>query len=131
MSDYFNPSPYTQMEYSICRPLINSYSTQPNISCPNRIQNSVSTAILKCHDSPSPTKNPNADQISGQFIFESRVGNYFRANSNQTLGRINRSIFRSSELQLALFLHRQLPREHFIPENKFSAARLHVSGQAH
>jgi hypothetical protein len=46
-----------------------------------------------------------ADQISGRFIFESRVGNYFRANSNQTLGRINRSIFRSSELQLALFFY--------------------------
>ena len=74
------------------------YPTWPNISCPNRIQNPVSTAILKCHDSPSPTKNPNADQISGRFIFESRVGNYFRAKSNQTLGRINRSIVRSSKL---------------------------------
>jgi hypothetical protein len=33
------------------------YLTRTNISCPNRIQNPVSTAILKCHDSPSPTKN--------------------------------------------------------------------------
>jgi hypothetical protein len=45
------------------------YPTRPNISCPNRIQNPVSTAILKCHDSPSPTKNPKADPISGRFIF--------------------------------------------------------------
>jgi hypothetical protein len=59
MSDYFNLSPYSQTEYSVCRPLINSYSTQPNISCLNRTQNPVSTAILKYHDSPSPTKNPN------------------------------------------------------------------------
>jgi hypothetical protein len=58
MSDYFNLSPYSQTEYSVCRPLINSYSTRPNISCPNRILNPVLTAILKCHDSPSPTKNP-------------------------------------------------------------------------
>jgi hypothetical protein len=74
------------------------YLTRPNISCPNRIQNPVSTMILKCHDSPSPTKKSKADQISGRFIFESRVGNYFRAKSNQTLGRVNRAIVRSSEL---------------------------------
>jgi hypothetical protein len=54
----FYPSPYSQTEYSICRPPINSYSTQPNISCPNQIQNPASTAILKYHDSPSPTKIP-------------------------------------------------------------------------
>jgi hypothetical protein len=72
------------------------YPTRPNISCPNRTQNLVSTAILKYHDSRSPTKNPKP--ISGRFILESRVGNYFRANSNQTLGRINRSIVRSLKL---------------------------------
>jgi hypothetical protein len=94
----FYPSPYSQTEYSICRPLINSYSTQLNISCPNRIQNPASVAILKCHDSPSPTKNPKAGRIQRQFIFESCLGNYFRANSNQTLGRIDRSIVRSSKL---------------------------------
>jgi hypothetical protein len=34
------------------------YLTRPNISCANQIQNLVSTAILKCHDPISPTKNP-------------------------------------------------------------------------
>jgi hypothetical protein len=106
------------------------YPTRPNISCPNRTQNPVSTAILKI--SRFAFSDEKSKPIKSQrFIFESRVGNYFRANSNQTLGRINRSIFHSSELQLALFLHRRLPREHFIPENKFSAARLRILGQAH
>ena len=90
----FYPSPYSQTEYSICRPLINSYSTRPNISCPNRIQNPVSTTILKYRDSPSPTKNPKAGCIPRQFIFESCIGNYCRAKLNRTLGRINRSTFR-------------------------------------
>jgi hypothetical protein len=53
-----NLTPYSQTECSICRPLINSYSSRLNIACPNRIQNPVSTMILKYHDSPSPTKNP-------------------------------------------------------------------------
>jgi hypothetical protein len=35
----FNPNPYSQMEYSVCRPLINSYSTQHSILSLNRIQN--------------------------------------------------------------------------------------------
>jgi hypothetical protein len=34
------------------------YPTRPIISCPNQTQNLVSTAIIKYHDSPSPTKNP-------------------------------------------------------------------------
>jgi hypothetical protein len=74
------------------------YLTRLNISCSNRTQNPVSTAILKYHDSPSPTKNPKPIKISGWFIFESRVGNYFRAKFNQTLGQVNRSIVRSPEL---------------------------------
>jgi hypothetical protein len=52
----FYPSPYSQTECSICRPLINSYSTRPSISCLDRTQNPVSTTILKCHDPISPTK---------------------------------------------------------------------------
>jgi hypothetical protein len=56
----FYSSPYSQTECSICRPLINSYSTRPNISCLDWTQNPVSTAILKYHDSPSPTKNPKS-----------------------------------------------------------------------
>jgi hypothetical protein len=32
MSDYFNPSPYSQTEYSICRPLINFHPTRLNTS---------------------------------------------------------------------------------------------------
>jgi hypothetical protein len=58
MSDYFNPSPYSHTEYSICRPLINYYPIRLSISVSNPISKSASTAILKCHDSLSPTKNP-------------------------------------------------------------------------
>jgi hypothetical protein len=36
----------------------------------------------------SDKKKSKANQISGRFIFESRVESYFRAKSNQTLGRI-------------------------------------------
>jgi hypothetical protein len=46
----FYPSPYSPTECSICRPLINSYSTRPNISCLDWTQNPVSTTILKSHN---------------------------------------------------------------------------------
>jgi hypothetical protein len=98
-----NPTPYSHTEYSVRRPLIISYSTRPSISCPNRIQNPVSTAILNYHTSPSPTTNPKASRIPRQIIFESCVGNYFRAKSNQTLDRVNRVVVRSSELCFTLF----------------------------
>jgi hypothetical protein len=52
-------------------------------------------AILKCHDSPSPTRNPKADRISTWFIFESCARSYFREKSNQTLDRVNRPIFQN------------------------------------
>jgi hypothetical protein len=54
----FYSDPYSQTEYSICRPLNQFYPFRPNILCSNRTQNPVSTAIFKYHDSPSPTKNP-------------------------------------------------------------------------
>jgi hypothetical protein len=54
----FYSDPYSQTEYSICRPLNQFYPFRPNILCSNRTQNPVSTAILKCHDPISPTKNP-------------------------------------------------------------------------
>jgi hypothetical protein len=79
-----NPTPYSQTESSVCRPLINSYSTRPNISCPNRTQNPVSTTILKYHDSPSPTKNRSRSslktiyfQITRRELFPSE----FKSNS--------------------------------------------------
>ena len=34
-----NPTPYSQTECSICRPLINFYPTRPNTLCLNRIEN--------------------------------------------------------------------------------------------
>ena len=58
MSDYFNLSPYSQTEYSVYRPLINSYSTQPSIFVSKPNSKPTPVAILKYHDSPSPTKNP-------------------------------------------------------------------------
>jgi hypothetical protein len=53
-----NPTPYFQTECSICRHQINFIRLGQISLCPNRTQNPVSTAILKYHDSPSPTKNP-------------------------------------------------------------------------
>jgi hypothetical protein len=70
------------MGYSVCRPLINSY--------PTRLHTSVFDPDLKinigddfkCRDLSLSIKNPKAGRILRQFIFESRVGNYFRAKSN-------------------------------------------------
>jgi hypothetical protein len=59
MSDYFDPSPYSHTEYLVCRPLIIYYPTQPNISKSESNSKPASTAILKYHNSPSHTKNPN------------------------------------------------------------------------
>jgi hypothetical protein len=94
----FYSDPYPPTESSVCRPLINFYPIRLNVSISNPISKSTTTAILKYHDSPSSTKKSKTDQISGRFIFESRIGNYFRANSKQTLGRVNHATVRSSEL---------------------------------
>jgi hypothetical protein len=110
----FYSSPYSQTEYSICRPLINSYSTRPNISCPNRIQNPVSTTILKCHDSPYPTKNPKASRIPRQFIFESCARSYFceRIQIKLSVELIAQSSVRRNSSSLC-FAYRRNPQEHF------------------
>jgi hypothetical protein len=55
---------------------------------------------------------------------------FFRANSNQTLDRINRSIVRSSELLFTLFCVPTKSARAFF-RKIFSAARLQVLGQAH
>jgi hypothetical protein len=103
MFDYFNPNPYSQKEYSVCRPLIKSYSTQLNtyVFDPNSKINIGDD--FKCRDLSLSILNPKSGHTPRQFIFESCVGNYCRAKSNQTLGRVNRSIVRSSELYFALF----------------------------
>jgi hypothetical protein len=56
MSDYFiRVRTFTRnTQYVVSNQI---YPTQPNISCPNRVKNPVSTAILNCHASPSPTKS--------------------------------------------------------------------------
>jgi hypothetical protein len=94
----FYPDPYSQTEYSVCRPLINSYSTQLNTSVSDPISKINIGDDFKCRDLSLSIINPKAGHISRLFIFESCVVNYFRANSNQTLGRINRSLVHSSEL---------------------------------
>jgi hypothetical protein len=126
----FYPDPYTQTEYSVCRPLINSYSTRLNTSMSDLIsKKSTSAMISKCHDLSSPTKNPKAGHIPRRCIFESCVRSYFRANSNQTLGRINRSTIRSSELSFTLFCVPTKSAGAFF-RKIFSTARLCVLGQA-
>jgi hypothetical protein len=49
------------------------YPTRPNISCPNRIKNPVLTAILKCHDSPSPSKKKSKADQNLRETFISRI----------------------------------------------------------
>jgi hypothetical protein len=68
MFDYFNSNPYSQKKYSVCHPLINFYPIRLNISVSNSISKSASTAILKCHDSPSPTKNLKPIKSHGNLI---------------------------------------------------------------
>ena len=118
MSDYFNPSPYSQTECSICRPLINSYSTQPNISCPNQIQNPVSTAILKCHDSPSPTKIQSRSNLRAIYfritcreLFSSEIK--LDSRSNKSLDRpfvrtLFRSVLRRDEIRRSIFIPKNI-----------------------
>jgi hypothetical protein len=65
----FNPNPYSQMEYSVCRPLINSYSTQPSTVASKLNSKPTPAAILKCHDSPSPTKNPRPFKSLRETLF--------------------------------------------------------------
>ena len=99
----FYPAPFSPTGYSVRRPLINSY--------PTRLHTSVFDPDLKidigdnfkCRDLSLSIINPKAGCIPRQFIFESGIGNYFRAKSNPTLGRINRSIVRSSKPKFALF----------------------------
>jgi hypothetical protein len=106
------------------------YPTRLNISWPNRTQNPVSTAVLKYHDSLSPTKKSKADQILRRFIFKSRVRIYFRAKSNQTLGQVNRVVVRSSELCFTLFRVQTNSARAFLFRKIFSVARFRVLGQA-
>jgi hypothetical protein len=94
----FYPGPYSPTGYSVCRPLLNSYPTRLHTSVfdPN-LKINIDDDFKGCDLSHS-IKNPKAGRILRQFSFESCVVIYCRAKSNQTLGRLNRSIFRSSEL---------------------------------
>ncbi|PWZ46423.1 hypothetical protein Zm00014a_035008 [Zea mays] len=81
MSGYFNPGPYSQTECSIYRPLINFIRLGQISHVRTELKTPVSTAILNITICLLRLKS-KADQISGRFMFESRVGNYFRAKSN-------------------------------------------------
>ena len=81
-----NPTPYSQTEYSVCRPLINSYSTQPSIfvSKPNSKPNS--TTILKSHNPISQTKNPKPirslrETFISKIVREELFPSEFKSNS--------------------------------------------------
>jgi hypothetical protein len=93
-----NPSPYSQAESPMRRPQINSYLTRLHTFVFDPDSKINISDDFKCHELFLSIINPKAGHISRRFIFESHVGNYFRAKSNQALGRINRSIIRSSEL---------------------------------
>jgi hypothetical protein len=62
------------------------YPIRPNILCPNRIQNPVSTAILNRHDWVSPTKNPKPigslrETFISKIVREKLFPSEFKSNS--------------------------------------------------
>jgi hypothetical protein len=93
-----NPSPYSQAESPMRRPQINPYPSQLHTSVFDPDSKINIGDDFKCRELSLSIINPKAGHISRRFIFESRVGNYVRAKSNQTLGRINRSNVYWSEL---------------------------------
>jgi hypothetical protein len=124
----FYPGPYSPTGYSVRRPLINSYPTRLHTSVFDPDLKINIDDNFKCHDLSLSIINPKAGRISGRFIFESRVGNYLREKSNQTLGRVNRSIVRSSELYFTLFSVETNPAGAFLFRKLFSVARLSILG---
>jgi hypothetical protein len=96
------------------------YPTRLNIPCSNRTRNPVSTAILKYHDSPSPTKIPSRSHLR-MIYFRITRRELFRANSKQTPGRVNCATFRSSELfSLCFSVATKSARAFLIPENNLA-----------
>jgi hypothetical protein len=77
---------------------------------------------FKCRDLSLSIITLKANHILRRFILESCVGNYFRAKSNQTLGRIHRSIVRSSKLYFALFSVEMISAGAFRSGKYFGAA---------
>jgi hypothetical protein len=110
-------------------PQINSYPTRLNTSVFDPNSKINLSDDFKCRDLSLSIINLKAGHISIRFIFESCVGNYCRAKSDQTLGQINRSIFRSSELYFALFSVEMNSAAAFLFRKIFSVARLSVLGQ--
>jgi hypothetical protein len=101
MSDYFNPSPYSHTEYSICRPLINSYPTWLNTSVSNPIPKiNIGDDFLNVAICLFQIINPKAGRIPRQFIFGSCVGIVAERIQIRLSAEL---IARSSEIYFALF----------------------------
>jgi hypothetical protein len=110
----------------MCRPLISFIRFGLISLYPIRLQKSTSAMIFKCPDLSLSIINPKAGHIPIRFIFESCARSYFRAKFNHTLGRINHSIVRSSEIYFALFSVETNSAGAFLFREIFSAARLSV-----
>jgi hypothetical protein len=110
-------------------PQINSYPIRLNISVSNPILKISIGDDFKCRDLSLSILNPKAGHISRRFIFKLCVVNYFRANSNQTLGRVNRATFRSSELFSLCFSVATNSAGTFLVRKIFSATQFNVLGQ--
>jgi hypothetical protein len=87
--------PYSHAEFSVCCPQINSYPTRLNTSMFNPNSKINLGDNFKYRDLSLSIINLKARHILRRFIFKSCIVNYFRAKSNQTLGRVNRPIFRN------------------------------------
>jgi hypothetical protein len=79
MSDYFIRIRTRKRKYSVCRPLIDSYPTRPNISMFEPNSKPASAMIFKCRDLSLSIIILKASHIPRRFIFESCVRSYFRA----------------------------------------------------
>jgi hypothetical protein len=79
MFDYFNPNPYSQKEYSICRPRINFIRLGQISHVRTELKTPLSTAILKYHDPISPTKNPRPIKSQDDLFSNHARGIIFRA----------------------------------------------------
>jgi hypothetical protein len=106
------------------------YPTRPNISCPNRTQNPVSTTILKYHDSPSLTKNPKPIKSQGDLFSNHARGIISERNQIRLSTELIAQLSVRSNCILLCSLLRRIPQEHFNPGKYLAQPDFVFLGQA-
>jgi hypothetical protein len=80
MSDYFIRICTSKQNALLRRSLINSYPTLSNISMSESDSNLISAVILKCHHSPSLTKEKQPSQVNRYLFWNSVLKNQNRTS---------------------------------------------------